>query len=59
MTLHLKAIAATRIENIAIMTELQQDSVRKAKEAAAMHLQHVLETDSHNENALSYPDSFR
>ncbi|KAH8719259.1 hypothetical protein GQ44DRAFT_623700 [Phaeosphaeriaceae sp. PMI808] len=44
MTLHLKAIATTGIENIALMTEFQQDSVRKAKEAAAQHLHHILET---------------
>jgi hypothetical protein len=43
MTLHLKAIAATGIENIALMTDFQQDSVRKAKEAAAQHLHHILE----------------
>lgn len=59
MTLHLKAIAATGIENIAIMTAFQQDSVRKAKEAAALHLQHVLETDPHNDTTPSYLGTFR
>lgn len=44
MTLHLKAIATTGIENIALMTEFQQESVRKAKEAAAHHLHHILKT---------------
>jgi hypothetical protein len=43
MTLHLKALAVDGIENIALMTELQQDSVRKAKEAATDHLHHILE----------------
>jgi hypothetical protein len=46
MTLHLKAIATTGIENIALMTEFQQDSVRKAKEAAAQHLHYILEGSS-------------
>jgi hypothetical protein len=59
MTIHLKAIAATGVENIAIMTTFQQDSVRKAKEAAALHLRHVLETDPHTNNTPSYLDSFR
>ncbi|KAH7065892.1 hypothetical protein BKA63DRAFT_558116 [Paraphoma chrysanthemicola] len=48
MTLHLKAVATTGIENIAIMTELQKDSVRKAKDAAVCHLHHVLDASSTN-----------
>jgi hypothetical protein len=44
MTLHLKAVSTTGIENIALMTEFQRDSVRKAKEAAACHLYHILHT---------------
>lgn len=60
MTLHLKAIVTTGIDNIAIMTEFQQDSVRKAKDAAAQHLQHVLETDPHSDdNAPLYLGTFR
>jgi hypothetical protein len=43
LTLHLKAIASSGIENIALMTEFQQDSVIKAKEAATHHLHHILE----------------
>jgi hypothetical protein len=43
LTLHLKAIASTGIENIALMTDFQQESVRKAKEAATKHLHHILE----------------
>lgn len=43
MTLYLKAIATSGIENIAFMTEFQRDFVCRAKEAAARHLQHVLE----------------
>jgi hypothetical protein len=46
MTLALKAIATSGIENIAIMTDFQQDLVRRAKEAAVRHLHHVLETSS-------------
>ncbi|KAH7346937.1 hypothetical protein BKA66DRAFT_542887 [Pyrenochaeta sp. MPI-SDFR-AT-0127] len=46
MTLHLKAITTSGIENIAFMTEFQRDFVRRAKEAAARHLHHVLEDSS-------------
>jgi hypothetical protein len=42
LTLSLKAIAASGIENIAIMSDYQHDLVRQAKEAAARHLRHVL-----------------
>lgn len=64
MTLHLKAIATTGIENIALMTDFQQDSVRKAKEAAAQHLYFILEGSSspnHPEHvqSSSYLSSFR
>jgi hypothetical protein len=57
MTLHLKAIASTGIENIALMTEFQQDSVRKAKEAAAQHLHHILETavSTHTDHTQESP----
>ncbi|KAF2819259.1 C6 zinc finger domain-containing protein [Ophiobolus disseminans] len=53
MTLHLKAIAVTGIENIALMTTFQQDSVRKAKEAAAVHLHCILDT------SVSYLGTFK
>jgi hypothetical protein len=46
ITLHLKAVSASGIENIAIMTEFQRDMVRKAKEAAERHLQHLLEAST-------------
>jgi hypothetical protein len=68
MTLHLKAIGTTGIDNIALMTDFQQDSVRKAKEAAAYHLHHILENvvsphsnSSQTEHALpsSYLCSFK
>jgi hypothetical protein len=44
MTLHLKAVSTTGIENIALMTDFQRDAVRKAKEAAACHLHYILNT---------------
>jgi hypothetical protein len=56
MTLHLKAIATTGVENIAIMTDFQQDSVRKAKEAAARHLHHVLEASVSSYSSPSHSD---
>ncbi|KAH7379428.1 hypothetical protein DE146DRAFT_794064 [Phaeosphaeria sp. MPI-PUGE-AT-0046c] len=68
MTLHLKAIATTGIENIALMTDFQRDSVRKAKEAAAEHLHHILDNSlapysSPNQNeqlhASAYLSTFR
>ncbi|QRD03763.1 hypothetical protein JI435_163710 [Parastagonospora nodorum SN15] len=46
MTLHLKAIASSGIENIELMTDSQQNSVRKAKEAAASHLECILQAPS-------------
>jgi len=68
MTLHLKATTTTGIENIAIMTDFQKDSVRKAKEAAALHLQYVLEgavppvsnsESSHPAHTSSYLGTFK
>jgi hypothetical protein len=56
MTLHLKAISTTGIENIALMTEFQQDSVRKAKEAAARHLHHILDTSVPSYSSPTQPD---
>ncbi|KAJ4363680.1 hypothetical protein N0V83_009977 [Neocucurbitaria cava] len=46
MTLYLKAIATSGIENIAFMTNFQKEFVCRAKEAAARHLHHVLEDSS-------------
>jgi hypothetical protein len=46
MTLSLKAIAVSGIENIVLMTDFQQDLVRRAKDAAARHLYHVLEASA-------------
>ncbi|KAF2637593.1 hypothetical protein P280DRAFT_407200 [Massarina eburnea CBS 473.64] len=43
ITLHLKALSNTGIENVAIMTEFQREVVRIAKDAAVSHLQHLLE----------------
>lgn len=45
MTLHLKAVAASGIENIAFMTEFQRNSVCRAKEAASRHLRYMLGGD--------------
>jgi hypothetical protein len=63
MTLHLKAIATSGIENIALMTDLQQISVRKAKEAAAAHLQCILQAPSTGDevqsNTSPYLSSFK
>lgn len=42
MTLHLKAINASGIENIAFMTDFQRDFVCRAKEAASWHLHYML-----------------
>jgi hypothetical protein len=44
MTLYLKAVASSGIENIAIMTEFQRDFIRKAKEAASCHLHYMLQS---------------
>jgi hypothetical protein len=56
MTLHLKAIATTGIENIALMTNFQQDSVRQAKESAALHLHHILENVAPQHSSSSQTD---
>lgn len=42
LTLCLKAISASGIENIAIMSDYQRDLLRQAKEAATRHLRHAL-----------------
>ena len=52
MTLHLKVIAATGIENIAIMTEFQQDSVLEQKK-----LQHCICSTSSSKTRMRPPTS--
>lgn len=42
ITLHLKAVSASGIENIAIMTDFQKDMIKRAKEASTRHLGHLL-----------------
>lgn len=46
MTLNLKAVAASGIENIAFMSEIQRDFVYRAKEAASWHLHYMIRGDS-------------
>ncbi|KAF1937038.1 hypothetical protein EJ02DRAFT_386375 [Clathrospora elynae] len=46
MTLYLKAVASSGIENIAFMTEFQRDFVCRAKEAASRHLHFMLQSSS-------------
>ena len=61
MTLHLKAIASSGIENIVFMTDFQRDFVCRAKEAASRHLHHMLQsptsgvssTENHGSTYLS------
>ncbi|PVH98088.1 hypothetical protein DM02DRAFT_673627 [Periconia macrospinosa] len=52
ITLHLKALSDSGIESIAIMTDFQRDMVRIAKEAAARHLHHLLETPRTSSSSL-------
>ncbi|KAL5114561.1 hypothetical protein ACEQ8H_007530 [Pleosporales sp. CAS-2024a] len=63
LTLHLKAIASSGVENIALMTELQQSFVRKAKEAATLHLHSILQapsiSDQENIQSSPYLSSFK
>lgn len=61
MTLHLKAIASSGIENIAFMTDFQRDFVRQAKEAACQHLYHMLQSPSPQPDAgnSTYLSTFR
>jgi len=44
MTLYLKAVASSGIENIAFMTEFQRDFIRQAKDAAGRHLHYMLQS---------------
>lgn len=46
ITLHLKAVSASGIENIAIMTDFQKEMIRRAKEASTRHLRHLLEAST-------------
>ncbi|KAJ4985515.1 hypothetical protein SVAN01_08986 [Stagonosporopsis vannaccii] len=46
ITLHLKAVSASGIENIAIMTSFQKEMIQKAKEASTRHLRHLLEVST-------------
>lgn len=46
ITLHLKAVSASGIENVAIMTDFQKEMIQKAKEASTRHLRHLLEVST-------------
>lgn len=46
ITLHLKALSDSGIENIAIMNDFQRGMVYTAKEAAVRHLHHILHASS-------------
>jgi hypothetical protein len=63
ITLHLKAVAASGIENIAIMTDFQKEMIQRAKEASTRHLSHLLEastsTSSPSGLAPAYLNTFK
>jgi hypothetical protein len=44
MTLYLKAVASSGVENIAFMTDFQRDFIRSAKDAAKRHLHYMLQS---------------
>lgn len=44
MTLYLKAVASSGVENIAFMTDFQRDFIRRAKDAASRHLHYMLQS---------------
>jgi len=46
ITLHLKAVSASGIENIAIMNDFQKEMIQRAKEASTRHLRHLLEVST-------------
>lgn len=46
MTLYLKAVSVSGVENVAFMTDFQRDFVCKAKVAASWHLHYMLEAPS-------------
>ncbi|KAF2118088.1 hypothetical protein BDV96DRAFT_569214 [Lophiotrema nucula] len=56
ITLHLKALSDSGIENIALMDEFQQDMVRTAKDAAARHLHHLLQASAPPSPNVSQPE---
>lgn len=55
MTLYLKAVAISGIENIAFMTDFQRDFVCRAKEAASRHLHYMLSSSSPPSSPTSVP----
>lgn len=63
ITLHLKAVSASGIENIAIMTDFQKDMIQRAKEASTRHLNHLLEVStsptSPSGSAPAYLNTFK
>lgn len=63
ITLHLKAVSASGIENIAIMTKFQKDMIQRAKEASKRHLHHLLEVStsptSPSGSAPAYLNTFK
>jgi hypothetical protein len=42
ITLHLKAVSASGIENVAIMNDFQKEMIQRAKDASTRHLRHLL-----------------
>lgn len=63
ITLHLKAVSASGIENIAIMTEFQKEMIQRAKQASTRHLRHLLEVSisptSPSGSAPTYLNTFK
>ncbi|XPS80521.1 hypothetical protein M3J09_012474 [Ascochyta lentis] len=63
LTLHLKAVSVSGIENIAMMTQFQKEMIQKAKEASTRHLRYLLEASvspsSHFEPAPAYLNTFK
>ncbi|KAF2624821.1 hypothetical protein BU25DRAFT_398596 [Macroventuria anomochaeta] len=63
ITLHLKAVSASGIENIAIMTDFQKEMIQRAKEASIRHFRHLLEAStsptSPSESAPAYLNTFK
>ncbi|CAA9963374.1 C6 zinc finger domain containing protein [Pyrenophora teres f. maculata] len=56
MTLYLKAVASSGVENIAFMTDFQRDFICRAKEAASRHLHYMLQSSS-SASPMSSPAS--
>ncbi|KAJ4369493.1 hypothetical protein N0V86_009328 [Didymella sp. IMI 355093] len=63
ITLHLKAVSASGIENIAIMTDFQKEMIQRAKEASTRHLRHLLQVStsptSPSGSAPAYLNTFK